>query len=442
MTGERTTRRKGGRLAALAAAAGALAAVTLFGGVLTPSPSTEAAAAASPVEREALAELIRGFSTGDTAAFVAKLEGRIAKNRRDAAAITLLGFAYQQRARETADPGYFVKARAALRRAEALTGPSSLVLTGRASQAVSEHRFRTARALAVRAIELDPENATAYVALGDSLVNLGRYRAGFFAYDRAAELSPSVATYGRIAESRNLLGRTDAAKAAIRLALTLDTTVPEHRAWGLVKLGELSGDRRAFKEALALQPGYSHAVGGLADVAISEGRLAEAARLLRKAYALTPFPEYLTHLGETYEARGRMAEANQHYASVRTMNRKLKASGVDTDLQVAFFEADRGTNLWRALALARAAHARRPSVEADDVLAWVLYRNGRCAEARDYSIRSLRLGTEDAEQFFHRGMIERCLGNAEASRQWLRAALAANPGFSPILAPVARRYSG
>jgi hypothetical protein len=81
-------------------------------------------------------------------------------------------------------------------------------------------------------------------------------------------------------------------------------------------------------------------------------------------------------------------------------------------------------------------------VEAADVLAWALERNGRCREAQVLSRRALGLGTRDALKFFHRGMIERCLGDASAGRRWFRRALELNPGFSLIWAPVARRYAG
>jgi regulator of sirC expression with transglutaminase-like and TPR domain len=75
------------------------------------------------------------------------------------------------------------------------------------------------------------------------------------------------------------------------------------------------------------------------------------------------------------------------------------------------------------------------------VLAWALARTGHCDEALGYSRRALRLGTQDALKFFHRGMIERCLGHQTASRNWLRRALALNPRFSILWAPVARRLA-
>ena len=73
--------------------------------------------------------------------------------------------------------------------------------------------------------------------------------------------------------------------------------------------------------------------------------------------------------------------------------------------------------------------------------AWALARNGRCAEALRHSNRALRLGTLDAAKFFHRGMIERCLGNRAEAKSWFRRALRLNPRFSVLWAPVARRYA-
>jgi Flp pilus assembly protein TadD len=114
---------------------------------------------------------------------------------------------------------------------------------------------------------------------------------------------------------------------------------------------------------------------------------------------------------------------------------------VRTDLETALFDTDHGIHPHATLALARLAQRERPSIDGDDGLAWALARNGKCGEALRYSRRSLRLGTLDALKFFHRGMIERCLGNRAAARTWFRRALRLNPGFSLLWAPTARRYA-
>ena len=53
--------------------------------------------------------------------------------------------------------------------------------------------------------------------------------------------------------------------------------------------------------------------------------------------------------------------------------------------------------------------------------------------------RALALGTEDAGFLFHRGAIEAALGDRSAARRDLAHALAVNPQFSILQAPIARR---
>ena len=46
--------------------------------------------------------------------------------------------------------------------------------------------------------------------------------------------------------------------------------------------------------------------------------------------------------------------------------------------------------------------------------------------------QALALGTRDAMLFYHAGMIERALGNAEAARKHLESALETNPYWDPF----------
>ena len=70
------------------------------------------------------------------------------------------------------------------------------------------------------------------------------------------------------------------------------------------------------------------------------------------------------------------------------------------------------------------------------MLSWALVRNGRCKEAVPYSDRALRF--PDGHRYFHRGMIESCLGRGAVAQRLFRKALATDPNFSPIWARFAR----
>jgi tetratricopeptide (TPR) repeat protein len=433
------------------AAAVIAAAVLLLGGAFSGAPTGDrfglgAGAAAASADQDSLGKLLAGFSTGDTAGYVRKLEHRVAVDPKDADSLTLLGLAYQQRARETGDPTFYALSDRALRRAAAAGGHLSLIVQGQASLANTRHRFAQGLALARRAVRLDPNNGSAYGALGDALLNLGRYPAAFKAYDRMAVLSPGIASYTRVASARELIGHPAAAAEADTLAPEADRSpVPEHLAWTLVQLGNvrfntgrLEVAAAAYRAALRRLPGYVHAEAGLARVEASRGEYAAAIARLRHVVAVLPIPAYVILLGDALHASGHEAAARHEYALVSAIERLFRANGVRTELQTAVFDLDHDRNVADALARARTAYRSAPSIYAEDALAWGLFRTGKCGEARAHSAHALRLGTRDALLFFHRAMIERCLGSASA-RWWFHRALAVNAHFSILWAPVARR---
>jgi tetratricopeptide (TPR) repeat protein len=154
--------------------------------------------------------------------------------------------------------------------------------------------------------------------------------------------------------------------------------------------------------------------------------------------AKLPLPQYEASLGDVLRLAGRDAEAAKAYAVVDATENLLRANGVRTELETALFDLDHGRNVADALTRARDAYRERKSIEGDDVLAWALYKNGRCREALEHSRRALRLGTRDALKIFHRGMIELCLHRPSDGRVSLSRALRINPHFSLRYAPVAR----
>jgi len=434
----------------------AASAALLLGGALTGGsspdlvlPSREEAslpdrAAATP--QEPLARLLEGFSTGDTAGYVRQLERSLEADPYDDETLTLLGLAYQQLARESGDPSYYTLSGRALAR----TRPDDPVaVTARSSLANSRHRFLDALAHARRALSLDAESASAHGALGDALFNLGRYDDAFAAFDRMAELAPSVGSFARVAFARELLGRPTAAIEAMELALEAGSTVPEYTAWAYVQLGnlhfslgELEPALGAYRLALGAVPGYVHAEAGIARVESAQGRFDGAARRLERVLERLPAPAYAILRGDVLAAAGRAAEAREAYALVEALERLLAANGIRTELETALYDLDHDRNLPDALVRAESAFAAAPSVRAEDVLAWAHLKNGRCREARAHSVRALRFGTKDAQMLFHRGMIERCLGNEKTGRSFVARALGTNPYFSLLYAPVAREILG
>jgi tetratricopeptide (TPR) repeat protein len=421
-------------------------AFVLFGGVFRESPS--AGASALPAERVAAAFDPAFSSAQNAASLVLRLQHQIRQSPDDPASHALLGLAYQQRARETGDTAYYPRAETVLRRAVELDEENAVAFSGLASLALSRHQFGEALRLARRARALAPTEARTLGAIGDALVELGRYRDGFAVFDKLALLKPGLPAYARVSYARELLGDRAGAIAAMQLAA--ETAVPgsEAAAWASLQLGKLialGGDHtsaeRQFRIALAHVPGYAAAFDGLALLDAGRGRLSRAIAFERRAVAAVPLPQYVAILGDLLQRAGRPRAAARQYSIVLAIDRVQRASGVNTDLELALFRIDHDRGLAAATSQALAAYRARPSVDAADVAAWGLARSGRCAEAKHYSTLALRLGTEDPLKFFHRGMIERCLGNDDGATRWLRRALHLNSGFSPLWSPVAARYA-
>ncbi len=431
----------------LAAVAAALAVSSLLLGGVLRDPSSSASPSYAPASLAGVS-LQTGFSSGDTAGLVSKLQTTLRANPGDVTSLDLLGLTYQQRARETGDPIYYAKSEGVLRRALALHPKDLLATSGLGSLALSRHRFRTALALGRRAVVLSPATARSYGVVGDALVELGRYGEAFAAFDRMAALRPSLSSYARVAHARELLGEVAGAAEVMGLALDAAVGQAEALAWTHVQLGKLFFSQgrlvpaeREGRAALAAFPGYVYAFDALAQVEAARGHLRRAIALERRAADAVPLPQFVGTLGDLYRVSGGNAAARRQYALVGAIKRLLEANGVKTDLETALFDIDHGTRLPEALTLARAARSDRPSIDGDDVFAWALARNGRCGEALHFSRRALRLGTLDASKLFHRGMIERCLGHRAEAKSWFRRALALNPHFSVLWAPVARRYA-
>jgi tetratricopeptide (TPR) repeat protein len=437
----------GRRLILGAATAGATALALMLGGVFGGS-STASTAAVAQQPAAATAPLAGGFSPGDTAGLIARLQATLRRNPYDVRSLDQLALAYQQRARETGDPAYYTKSGEALHRVLSIAPRDLLATSGLGSLALSRHRFAEALVLGRRAHAISPTTARNYGVIGDALVELGRYRAAFKAFDTMASIQPSLSSYARISHARQLIGDVPGAIAAMKLAVGAAYGLGEAEAWTHVQLGQiywsvgrLGAAAAQDRQALHAFPGYPYALDALARVQAARGRMRSAIALEQEAVNRIPLPQYVSVLGDLYRVTGHERLAHQQYATISIIERLLHANGVKTDLETALFDVDHGLRLQSSLALARLAQRERPSIDGDDVLAWALTRTGHCGEALGYSQHALRLGTLDALKFFHRGMIERCLGHPNAARDWFRRALALNPHFSVLWAPVARRLS-
>jgi tetratricopeptide (TPR) repeat protein len=423
------------RLLALAAAGLAFAAALLVFGVLArsggaPAPAVESGAFLPP-----------GASTTQR---IVALQATV-RSTPSASSYSALGLAYLQRARETFDPSYYGRADQALRDGLHRDPRSVQALSGLGTLALARHDFRGGLAYALAARREAPAAVDPYAVLVDAQVELGRYRAAERSLQAFVDRKPTLASYARVSYFRELHGDLGGAVAAMQLAVSAGGAATENLSYVQTLLGNLELDRghldaarRAYRTALTGLPGYVPALAGLARVDAAGGRLGAAIVRYGDVVARLPLPEHVVGLGEAELAAGRPAAAARDLALVRAEERLLRANGVDTDVDLALFEANHGRPA-TAVALARRAWAKAPSVRSADALGWALTRAGHPREGVAWARRALHLGSVDPAFLYHAGMSALSAGDRGAARAWLRASLARNPGWSPLYAPRARR---
>ncbi len=162
---------------------------------------------------------------------------------------------------------------------------------------------------------------------------------------------------------------------------------------------------------------------GLARLDGARGDLGGAIARWRKVVERLPLPEYVVGLGEAELAAGRRADARDDLALVGAERRLLAAAGVNTDVELALYEADHGDRA-RGVELARAAWTKAPSVRSADAMGWALTRAGHPRAGLRWAHRALRLGSLDAGLRFHAGMTALAAGRRSEGRRDLRLALA------------------
>src|SRR5947209_6160989 len=352
-----------------------------------------------------------------------------------------LAQAYLQKVRESGDASFYTRAGGVLQTALRLNPRSVEAVTVSGTLALARHDFAGALKIGRRAHALAPELAAPYAVLVDSLIELGRYRQAGQTLQRWVDIKPTLSSYARVEYWRELHGDLAGAADAAQAAISAGGDTAENGAYVQTLLGNLDLQRGrlrnaglAYRAALVRFAAFVPAQAGLAKLDATRGDLSGAITRYRNVVARLPLPEYVVGLGEAELAAGRRAAARRDLALVGAEERLLRAAGVNTDVDLALFEASHGSPA-RGVALAERAWVTAPSVRSADALGWALTRAGQPDRALRYAENALRLGSRDPMFLFHAAMAARGAGRVALERTWLRRSLADNARFSPLYAP-------
>ncbi|MGW0548990.1 tetratricopeptide repeat protein [Streptomyces altiplanensis] len=420
----------------VAGAAGVFAWGALDGAPPVPGPVGRAAAAVEAVGAGEPA------SPSDLTAFIGDRESWLREHPGDDSSWAVLGSAYLERGRWTADPADFPRAEMALRHSLSVrprANPDAVVGLAALAHARGDHRAAKKWGEAVR--ERSPKRWTAYPALIGAYRHLGDQKAAAEAVEKLQALRPGPQARRLASEVYRDRGWREDAAAALSDATALAGSTAQ-KVTGLYGLGELAWERgepdealRHYEAALRTDPGYARARAGRARVMAALARPADAEGDYLAALGQTPLPAVGLEYGELLESLGREDEAKEQYALVRARVALTEQRGGGGDeLLLGRLDADHGAPS-AAVRRLRAEWKRHPNAYVADALAWSLYRAGgrkNSGEALKYALRATDQGPRDAQFFYHLGMIERKLGRSGAARRHLEEALRINPSFSPL----------
>jgi tetratricopeptide (TPR) repeat protein len=151
----------------------------------------------------------------------------------------------------------------------------ALLHTGRNEEAIAQFR---------KAVQLDPDCASARVNLGNGLAQTGRVDEAIAQFLKALEIAPD----------------TSAAHYSLAVAF--------------VDIGRVDEGIAHYQKALQLRPDYAYAHSNLGTVFAQRGRLDEAIAHFQKAVEIKPnFALAHNNLGNALQQKGRLDEAIAHY---------------------------------------------------------------------------------------------------------------------------------
>ena len=372
--------------------------------------------------------------------FISSLKEQLTENPGNSKLLTKLGAAYIQKARESNDPEFYSLAEDILERAIKNDKANFLALSELGSVCLSRHQFKEALELSQQALVLNPYSAYTFGVLVDAQVELGMYDQAIEDVQKMINLRPDLSSYSRVSYIRELKGDMPGAIDAMKSAVTAGSPEAENTAWCRVQLGnlyynngEVENAEKIFQNVIKDFPNYIHGYGGMAKIKMFQNNFKEAIELYSKALEMNSLPEYLIGLGDVYFLKGEKDKADEQYQKVKFIITMFKEKGVDTDLELALFNADHNRSLKESYDNAeKSLKNGSQSIKTYHVLAWTSFKLGNYDEAERNILQALQLGTKDPLMYYHAGKIYEKLGQYDESKEYSDYALKINPYYSNL----------
>lgn len=307
------------------------------------------------------------------------------------------------------------------------------------------HQFKDALAVAEEGQKLNDFNAAIHGALVDAHVEMGDYAAAVQDCDKMLSIRPDLRSYSRASYLRQIHGDNNGALEAMKMAVESGVPGMENTEWSRVtwgdlyfNIGKLDTAKMIYESSLTYRPGYPYAEMGLARVAAAHKNYDEAISHTTNAIKVLSEVAFVSYLGDLYALKGDKDKALGTYQDVVRLLEEgqkeeektaaIKHNG-NRELALAYLNIK---DYDKALTHARTDYKMRPkNIDANELMAWILYKKGSFAEAKKYQDQVFTTKIKNANQSYKAGIVYAASGDAVMATNMKKEALAISPFIDP-----------
>ena len=299
-----------------------------------------------------------------------------------------------------------------------------------------------------QAVDMNPEMVSAWANMGTALLEMERLASAIAACQAALKAHTATLSLGKVSG----VAPSELRRIEFTLKTAQDIKAGEYtmQAYRLWRQGFSAGNRgdirtalKLWEQAVALSPRYATAHENLAwgyfnlkrfDNAIEAGKAVQTIRPHPQVAQLITFASELKAGKYPFEAyqlweQGRRAGAAGNLEAAVALLSQAIAAGPEFAAAyntLAWLYADKlGTNLAEAEKLARRALELDPdATHINDTLGWILYKQGRYAEALTVFEQALAHAPNNAEYFYHGSLAAMKNGQTSQALEYLNRAVA------------------
>ncbi|WP_298894502.1 tetratricopeptide repeat protein [uncultured Psychroserpens sp.] len=319
----------------------------------------------------------------------------------------------------TGDVAYLKKAENKLLEVNKITAyENPSYLRGLAYNYISQHQFKEALKLLIKAELLGENLQTTQKMLFDVYLELGNYEQAQSYLKRFENLNDFDYLI-RLSKWSDHKGNLDAAIKYMEKAMEIaeSSNLKYLKQWSYTNIadfyghaGEIDKSYQYFLKALELDPNNAYAKKGIAWIVYShEKNPAEALRILNYVSQSYKAPDYYLLKAEIadYMGRGVMSEAELELYKTAM---KDEAYGDMYNKYNVLLHVDEKINLEQAIAIAQIEVDNRPTPQSYDLLAWSYFNNGNLGAALDIVEKHIIGKTFEPETLYHVAQIYKAAG--------------------------------